>query len=263
MTSVPSVLITVPVRVHDDEQLDSLLRCLVSLAGTAPDAPVLVVDDRSPTPLATLIERATLELGQAYVRQEDGQGAAAAINVGLGVAAANGADAILVGPDVELRTVGWIETLRARTDVAGRLAAVVGGAVTYANGGMKHAGYYFSMLQRRWGTRLHHAPDDLPAVRRPCQCPVSSSLQLVRHACIEAVGFYDEQFEHDSGDIDYCLRVFAAGLESVLEPSVRARSTQPAIHGAIRIDGPQREDLMCLRKKHLATDMSRWTPEAL
>ena len=49
MESVPT-LIVVPVRAERDEDIEPFLQTLVSLRATAPEAMVLVVDDRSPEP---------------------------------------------------------------------------------------------------------------------------------------------------------------------------------------------------------------------
>ena len=78
MESVPT-LITVPVRAERAEDIEPILQTLVSLRTTAPEAMVLVVDDRSPQPQAQMIELAAGELGCAYVAQQDGSGVVAAI----------------------------------------------------------------------------------------------------------------------------------------------------------------------------------------
>jgi hypothetical protein len=62
--SVPT-LITVPARAETAEEVESILQTLVALRATAPEAMVLVVDDRSPQPQAGMLEIAAAELDWA------------------------------------------------------------------------------------------------------------------------------------------------------------------------------------------------------
>src|SRR6185436_20525461 len=76
----PAIAI-VPVYLRSEPELDVLLKCLVSLQATAPDAQVLIVDDHSPAAgLAQMVEAAAEELGQAYVRKDENSGCAATVN---------------------------------------------------------------------------------------------------------------------------------------------------------------------------------------
>ena len=70
--------------------------------------------------------------------------------------------------------------------------------------------------------RFQYGPNDLPEALVPCRCPVTAALQLIRHETLETVGIYDEGYRMAFEDVDYCLRVFEAGLECIYEPSVRA-----------------------------------------
>ena len=249
-------------RLREQADLDALLATLVALSATEPETPVLVVDDASAPEPGRVAEAAAAELGQAFVTQEDGSGHAAAVNVGLEVAAANGMDAALVRPGVEPLRPGWIARLRARTDTKGRPAAVVGGTVLYRDDLVRHAGYYFSLFRRAWAVRFRNAPHDVPELAEPCLCPVGDELQLIRHACLEAVGLYDARFEAGSGDIDYCLRAVEAGLETVHEPAVRARCQEEA-QPPRKADDATAAAVSLLRAKHGHTDFGRWVPEVL
>ncbi len=92
---VRPTLAIVPVYLRSEPELDVLLKCLVSLQATAPDAQVLIVDDHSPAAgLAQMVEAAADELRQAYVRKDANSGFAATVNVGLEVAGAHELDAV-------------------------------------------------------------------------------------------------------------------------------------------------------------------------
>ena len=237
--SVPTLAI-VPTFVRAEPELEVLLKCLVSLQASAPDAHVLLVDDHSPDAgLARLAELAAGELGMGFVRKDRNSGFAATVNVGLEVALASGADAVLVNADVEFTHAGWLDVMRARLDRQGRPAAVVGARLLYPNGLLQHAGIYFSLLDRGFAHRFVHGPGDLPEALVPCSCPVTGALQLIRHATLATVGLYDETFGLGFEDVDYCLRVFAAGQECIYEPGATAIHHESLFRGNAnhRIDG--------------------------
>jgi GT2 family glycosyltransferase len=253
------ILIVVPVRAESAEELDPILQTLVSVGTTAPTTMMLVVDDRSPDPQAQLIAAACDELQCAYVRQEDGEGVSAALNVGLTVASEHGMDACLVAPGLVMESQGWLERAQARTDTAGNPAAVVGGAILEANGTIRHAGYFFSLFRRDWSARLRNVPQELLDVHEPLLCPVSADLALIRRAFIEQVGGFDDVLEGPHASLDYCLRVHAAGGECVLEPTVRARAITPAdAEPDATVPSARR-----LRLKHANVNFQRWSPEVV
>ena len=258
MESVPT-LIVVPARAENAEEIEPLLQTLVSITATAPDATVLVVDDRSPAPQAQMIEVASAELNCAYVLQQDGSGDSAAFNVGLSVAAEHGMDVCFVASGLVLDAPRWLDRLRARTGTDGAPAAIAGGAIVHGSGTIRHAGYFFSRFRRAWRARLRNVPTILLDVHQPLLCPVSSELQFVRNEWIDRVGLYDELLEGSHAALDYCIRVSEAGGECVLEPTVRGRALE-------HVDGDPDEtarDEQRLRLKHAGVNFYRWTPEVI
>jgi GT2 family glycosyltransferase len=254
-----SVLITVPARAESEEEIDALLQTLVSLRATAPEAMVLVVDDRSPGPMAQMIEIAAAELDCAYVSLQDGEGRCAAFNVGLSAASEHGMDVCLVAPGLVLESAGWLQRMLRRTGTDGAPAALVGGAVVESSGLIRQAGYFFSLYRRTWGARLGRVPQALLDVSTPLLCPVDADLQLIRREWIDKVGLYDELLDGAHASLDYCLRVSEAGGQCVLEPTVRGRAldhvdAEPDDTGA----GARR-----LRVKHLGVSFQQWAPEVI
>lgn len=261
--AVRPTLAIVPVFLRRREELDVLLKCMVSLQASAPDVTVLLVDDHSPDDeLARMTEAAADELGQAWVRKDENSGFGATVNVGLELARAKGMDAVLVNADVEFPQAGWLDRMRARTDTHGRPAAVVGARLLYPNGLLQHAGVYFSLLHRSFGHRFHHGPADLPEALEPCRCPVTGALQLIRLEALEAVGLYDEGFGMGFEDVDYCLRAFEAGLECIYEPSVVAIHHESFFrsHRDTAVDDLHVRSLQRLLERHRTTDLSAWIP---
>jgi GT2 family glycosyltransferase len=252
-------LIVVPARAQRTEDIDPLLQTLVSLRASAPEAMVLVVDDRSPAEHSQMIEIAAGELDCAYVLQQDGEGTSAAVNVGLTAAAEHGMDACLVAPGLVLDTAGWLDRLRMRTGTDGAPAAIAGGAVIEPTGLIRQAGYFFSLFRRLWSARLARVPETLLDVHAALLCPVSSELQLIRREWIESVGTYDELLDGPHAALDYCLRVTEAGGQCVLEPSVRARSL--ALEDGEPDDATS--DARRLRFKHAGMSFQQWAPEVI
>jgi GT2 family glycosyltransferase len=263
MPDSPSCLAIIPTYLRSEADLDVVVRCLVSLHETAPQADVLVVDDFSPAAeLVDLLGVATGELGIELHRRRINGGFSRAVNAGLRRALKEGRDAVLVNADVEFHRSHWLEAMHARTDTTGRLAAVVGARLLYPNGLLQHAGVYFSTLSRAWGHRFTFGPADLPEALVPTACPVTGALQLIRHECLAEVGIYDENFRMGWEDVDYCLRVFASGRECVYEPAACAIHAESMFRS--RTDEGQNEwalqSLQALHMKYPATETMGFRP---
>ena len=240
-----------------------LLRCLVSLKSTAPQAMVLVVDDHSPNrDLVATLEAVADELGVTVVCKDENTGFAKTVNVGLEIALAQGWDAVLVNADIEFHEAGWLERMVARTDTQGRPAAVVGARLLYPNGCIQHAGVFFAPSTHAFWHRCQYAPANLPEALVPVRCPVTAALQLIRHETLATIGVYDEGYRMAYEDVDYCLRVFAAGLDCIYEPSVCAVHHESVFRGRTtpRIEEWQRESLLRLKAKWIGADLSPFTP---
>ena len=259
-------LCVVPTYLRRPEELEVVARCLVTLKETAPGAHVLVVDDHSPAAeLAAAVEAACGELGFWFDRRPSNEGFSRTVNVGLRIAHENGCDGVLVNADIEFPDAGWLERMQARTDVSGRPAAVVGARLIYPQGVIQHAGIMVSLLQRDFFHRFQYGPADLPEALEPCRCPVTAALQLIRWETLDRLGFYDEEYRLAYEDVDYCLRVFEAGLDCIYEPSVRALHHESMFRGQAdaRIKRWTTESALRLWSKWADFDLSRFVPEAL
>jgi GT2 family glycosyltransferase len=264
--TVRPTLCVVPTYVRTAEDLDLVLRCLVSLQATAPDAGVLVVDDGSPAAdLVAQLELACEELGVGYVANDENSGFSRTVNVGLELAHAMGQDAVLVNADIEFPAAGWLDRMRERTDTEGRPAAVVGARLLYPNGLIQHAGISFSLLNRDWMHRFRFGPANLPEALTPCRCLVTGALQFIRWETLDQVGLYDEGYRLCFEDVDYCLRVFGAGLECIYEPTVVAMHHESFFRrkATPEIERWTRESTARMKMLWGAEDLSRWVPETL
>lgn len=229
-----SVLAVVPTYLDQEIDAELLLRCLVSLAMTAPEAEVVVIDDGSPARhLVAQLGPVCDELGQRLVRKEDNSGFSRTVNRGLELARDEGKHALLVNQDIQFVDPGWLDAMVARTDPQDRPAAVVGAKLLYPNGLLQHAGILHSRLYGWFDHRMRFGPGDLPEANVPAECPVTGALQLIRHTTLEAVGLYDESYVMGFEDVDYCLRTFAAGLSCMYEPRAWALHHESALRGRL------------------------------
>ena len=260
MESVPTLII-VPVRAERAEDIEPILQTLVSLRATAPEAMVLVVDDRSPAQHAQMIEVAADELDCAYVLQQDGEGRSAAFNVGLSAAAEHGMDACLVASGLVLdRPAGSTACAPAPAPTA-TPAAVAGGAVIEPTGLIRQAGYFFSLFRRD----LERAPRPRPggAARRPrrrCCARSAPSCSSSAASGSSTVGLYDELLDGPHAALDYCLRVSEAGGQCVLraDACAPARSSSSTASPTTPTPAARR-----LRVKHAGVSFQQWAPEVI
>jgi GT2 family glycosyltransferase len=263
MTVSRAPLCVIPSYLRTPADLDLLVRCLVSLWSTAPEASVLVVDDGSPersllAPLAAAVD----ELGYELLAKDENEGFARTVNVGLQRALETGRDAVLVNADIEFTEPGWLDRMLERTDMQGRPAAVVGARLLYPNGCIQHAGVFLSLRTRRFWHRCQHAPANLPEALVPASCPVTGALQLIRHETLATVGLYDERFRLCYEDVDYCLRVFESGRECIYEPSVCAMHHESAFRTRTtpRFEQWRHDSLALLLQKWAGADLTAFTP---
>ena len=258
-----SVLAVVPTYLDKEIDAELLLRCLVSMAATAPELEVVVVDDGSPAQhLVAQLGPVCAELGQRLVCKPDNSGFSRTVNEGLELALAEGTDALLVNQDIQFVEGGWLEAMVGRTDAEGRPAAVVGAKLLYPDGLIQHAGIHHSRLYGWYDHRHRFAPADLHEANLPAVCPVTGALQLIRHATLERIGLYDTGFVMGYEDVDYCLRVFDAGLECVYEPAAWALHHESALRG--RLDAKNAAWLKASAQRHQekqgGRDHSRFQP---
>lgn len=219
-------LVVIPNYASNPEDVAMLVDCLRSIRETVGEwVDVVVVDDGSPA--WDLVAEALLNEHSEglceVVRKEENEGFSRTVNVGLRRALEEGRDAVLCNADIEFMGPGWLNAMRGQTRLdRDEPADVVGALLCYPNGTIQHAGVYFSLLTRVFDHLHKHGPMNLPEALRPRACPVTAALQFIRHATLERVGLYDEEFRMGWEDVDYCLRVFLDGGQCVYSPNVRA-----------------------------------------
>jgi GT2 family glycosyltransferase len=260
-----AVIGIVPASVRSQEELDRLARCLASTRSTAPALALLIAETGwSDSALAPAVAAAATELGLVYSPFEHAEpSVGAAVAGGMGVALELGCAAVVIDPDVEFRTAGWLERMLGRTDTQGRPAAVVGARTVYDGGIVDQAGIYFSLFERKLRPRYRSAPAGLPAASAAARCPVAAGAVLVRLQTLQVVGRYDDACIAGQETTDYCLRTFDAGLECILEPAAEAvRLRRPGAESSLPEPAVRRSESH-FTAKHRDSDLSQWIPAVL
>jgi len=256
-------LVVIPNYMSDEGDIDVLGACVRSIRQTVSDTvDVLIVDDRSPQPwLVDVFEERYARYGCELVRKDVNEGFSRTVNVGLERARAQGRDAVLMNADVAMLTPGWLARCR-RAGAGGPPVGLVGALLLYPNGLIQHAGLYFSKLADVFEHRFRYAPANLPEALERCVCPVTGAFQFIAAETLARVGVYDPDFRMGWEDVDYCLRVFQAGLACVYEPAVVAIHHESLFRGRLdeKVARWQATSLARLRDKWAGVPLADLAP---
>lgn len=138
----------------------------------------------------------------------------------IGVHAASGQFLLLLNNDTEFTTAGWLRELVSqahRNDIG-----CVGAKLLYPDGTIQHAGVILGL-----GGYAAHSHRGLAGDSAGyfCRADVVQNLSAVTAACLmirrevyEEVGGFDEAFAVAYNDVDFCLRVMAAGYRNLYTP---------------------------------------------
>jgi GT2 family glycosyltransferase len=141
--------------------------------------------------------------------------------VNAGVDAASGQVIVLLNNDVGVRQPGWLDAM-VRQALRPEVGAV-GAKLLFGDGKLQHVGVVVG-LSGRAGHILRRRPAETPG--RLGQLRVAHEVSAVTAACLavsrdkyRAVGGFDaEAFPVDFNDVDFCLRLAAAGWKCVWTP---------------------------------------------
>jgi GT2 family glycosyltransferase len=260
------MLVVVPAYMREPPDLDVTLTAIESVHATVhEDVQVVVIDDCSPT--QALVDELSLNrsgVGFELYRNKQNQGFSRTVNAGLRIAVERGEDVVLLNADIEVLTPDWDLIMRDQRDTQGEPAAVVGALLVYPGEQLiQHAGTFFSLLTRIWDHRFRFAPVTLPQALIPWRCPVTAAFQYIRHDTLRRIGVYDGGFRMAWEDVDYCLRVFAAGMECIYCPEVRALHHESLFRGRAdqKLSDWQMQSLARLTRKHSSMNFAEWVPE--
>jgi len=214
----PKVSIVIPSR----DRLDLIARvCRGVLHETAYEPVELLIVDNGSTDAEVLSYYEVLR-GDPRVRiRIDPQPFNFAAMVNAGVAAASGTVVVLLNNDVAVLEPGWLEAMvrqACRPEVG-----AVGAKLLYDDGTLQHAGVVVG-LGGRAGHILRRRPGDTPGhlgrlqVAHEVSAVTAACLAVSREKYLAVGGFDAETFPVDFNDVDFCLRLGAAGWKTVWTP---------------------------------------------
>jgi len=215
------VSIVIPTRDHGED----VERCLSSLfeRTTYPDLEVLLIDNgsREAASLRTLAAWAEREPERLKVVPYDVPFNFSSIT-NFGVAGSSGEFVLLLNNDTEVISNDWIEAM---VEQAQRPAiGAVGAKLLYPDGTVQHAGVVVG-LGGVAGHSHKYFPGEAPGYFGVLQTvnnfsAVTAACLMVRRAVFDEVGGFDEGLAIAFNDVDFCLRVKAAGYRNVYLPHV-------------------------------------------
>ncbi|HMG06508.1 MAG TPA: glycosyltransferase family 2 protein, partial [Chthoniobacterales bacterium] len=227
----PLVSIVIPTR----DRVELLQQCLTSIRERTdyPSIELIIVDNSS-------TETATLKFLQEIEQQPDTRVVrdSAAFNfsrlINRGAAAAKGDVLAFLNNDVEAKEPGWLREMVSHVMRAG--VGAVGARLWYPNGTLQHGGVILGL-----GGVAGHAFTGVPRghagyfnrawLQQNCSA-VTAACMLVRREVFEKAGGFDEEnLAISFNDVDFCLRLRAAGFQNVWTPSASLIHHESASRG--------------------------------
>lgn len=226
----PEVCIIIPTR----DRADLLGMCVDSvLSRTAyPSYSILIVDNGSrEKATATLLARLQSE-PRISVLRDDGEFNFSALN-NRAVRQSSAEFVCLLNNDIEVPAADWLEEMVGMAARPG--IGAVGARLWYPDKTLQHGGVILGL--RGVASHAHkHLHKGQPgyfgrAVLHQAMSAVTAACLLVRRGIYEEVGGLDETFRIAFNDIDFCLRVRAAGYRNVWTPFAELVHHESATRG--------------------------------
>lgn len=214
----PTVSVVIPMR----DRVELIERCVESIReGTDYPAIEFVVVDNGSTEAATLafLRKLQEETGAQVVRDDAPFNFSRLIN--RGAAVASGAVLAFLNNDIEAAEPGWLREMVSHA-VRPRVGAV-GARLWFPDGTLQHGGVILGL-----GGVAGHAFPRIPRghagyfnrayLQQNCSA-VTGACMVVRREIFEKAGGFDEvNLGISFNDVDFCLRLRAAGLQNVWTP---------------------------------------------
>ncbi|WP_267358357.1 glycosyltransferase family 2 protein [Methylobacterium sp. GC_Met_3] len=214
----PLVSIVIPSR----DRLDLITRVCRGVLHETTYAPIeLIIIDNGSTDPAVLAHYETLRRDPRVHIRIDPQPFNFAAMVNAGVGLASGAVVVLLNNDVAVLEPGWLDAMvrqACRPEVG-----AVGAKLLYGDGSLQHAGVVVG-LGGRAGHILRRRPGGTPGhlgrlrVAHEVSAVTAACLAVSREKYLAVGGFDAATFPVDFNDVDFCLRLGAAGWKSVWTP---------------------------------------------
>ncbi len=143
--------------------------------------------------------------------------------IASGAAVARGEHLVLLSDGIEALDEDWLEAMLEYSQIEG--VGAVGAKLLYPDGRLQHIGVVLGVcgvaaqaFDQHPGSSFGYASS---AVGVRNYSAVSAACLMTRRTVFDEVGGFDRQFPTDFNDLDYCLRVRAAGRRIVYTPYAR------------------------------------------
>ncbi len=143
-------------------------------------------------------------------------------SINVGVAASTGDVVVLLNNDVRVLEPDWLTLLAGQALRDG--VGAVGARLHFADGSIQHVGVVVGLegFAAHIGARAQPRVLPAPLVDHARDVSaVTAACLAVSRANFDLVEGLDESFEVTGNDVDFCLRLGAAGLRNVIEPDAR------------------------------------------
>lgn len=212
----PHVSLVIPTR----DRADLLGLCVDSILArsTYPNYSIIIVDNGS-TEKASFALFDRLRKAGVQILRDDAEFNFSALN-NRAVKTVSSEFVCLVNNDIEVLTPAWLEEMVGMADRPG--VGAVGARLWYPDMRLQHGGVIVGL-----GGVAGHSHKYLPkgavgyfyrAVLHQALTAVTAACLLIRRSIYEEVGGFDESLRIAFNDIDFCLRVRAAGYRNVWTP---------------------------------------------
>ena len=215
----PKISIVIPNKDH----VEDLRRCITSIVekSTWDNYEILVVENNSSSREIFSYYEEISNNPRIRVLTCEGEFNYSRVN-NFGVSQAEGEYVLLLNNDTQVITVNWMEELlmyAQRPDVG-----AVGGKLYYEDKTIQHAGVVIGLGAHRTAGHIHYRQkrENLGYMGRLCYAQnltaVTGACLMVRKSVYEEVGGLDETFAVSLNDVDFCLKLRAAGYLNVFTP---------------------------------------------
>jgi GT2 family glycosyltransferase len=235
----PPVLASIVIPTRDRHDLLDL--CLTSLDANTGYArrEVVIVDNGTVQPAALDLMESWRRAGKATIVRDDGDFNFSRL-INRGVAASKGEVVVLLNNDIEIIERDWLTELVAQACRPG--VGCVGAKLLYPNDTVQHAGVVLGMggIAGHWqaGAEMHDLGYGarLALTWRPSA--VTAACLATPRSTFNEVGGFDEDLTVSFNDVDYCLRVRAAGQAVVWTPHAVLKHHESASRGRDDVTSP-------------------------
>lgn len=214
----PLVSIVIPMR----DRVSLLERCLEAIRERTDYGPleIVIVDNGSKEDATLEFLRALEERNVARVLRVEGEFNFSRL-INRGAAAAKGDVFAFLNNDIDASDPGWLREMVSHAVRAG--VGAVGARLWYPNGTLQHGGVVLGL-----GGVAGHAFTGVPQghagyfnrtyLQQNCSAVTGACLLVRKEVFDQAGGFDETNFAISFNDIDFCLRLRAAGLQNVWTP---------------------------------------------